>query len=204
MSTATKTARILLGATGVGVMAYGIVGFTTAPDVTARTEVEQWLIAGVIAHDALLAPTVFLLGAAAYRITGARLRGRLAALLLIGGSLVLISLPALDQKGQNPNHTVLPLDYARNLGVLLAGLVGAFVLLSVADTLRIRRRQRRLRAAEVVEVVEPEPETETEAEAAIEPEPESEPEAEPEPIPLLPTVTEPDADHGDDSDTAAE
>jgi hypothetical protein len=168
--TATKAARILLGAAGVGVMAYGIVGFATAPEITARTEIGQWLLAGLLAHDALLAPTVFLLGAVAFRITGSRLRGRLAALLMIAGSLLLISLPALTQQGNNSNHTVLPLDYARNLGVLLAGLVGLFILLSAADTLRTRRRRAHLHTAEAAE-----------------------PEAEPKPKPSPPAANEPDA-----------
>lgn len=176
--TAAKAARILLGTAGVGMMAYGIVGFATAPEITARTEVGQWLLAGVIAHDALLAPTVFVLGAVAYRATGARLRGRLAALLLIGGSLLLISLPALAQKGRNSNHTVLPLDYARNLSVLLASLVGLFILLSAADTLRTRRRRRHLPTPEAAE---PEPG----------PEPESEPEVAPKPKPSPPAAMEP-------------
>ncbi len=165
MTAGVKIARVLLGAVGVGVMAYGVQGFATARDVTARTEIGKWLVVGVIAHDALLAPTVFLLGAAAHRFTGARLRGRLAALLLIGGSLSLIAFPALSQKGANPNHTVLPLDYARNLSVLLAALAGAVVVFSVVDALRGRRVHRRLRTADAP-AAEPEP-----APAPLPPEP---------------------------------
>ena len=191
-----KTLRILLGAMGVGVMAYGIWGFTTAPEITARPEIGQWLIAGVIAHDALLAPTVFLLGAATYRVTGARMRGRLAALLLIGGSLALISLPALTQKGHNPNHTVLPLDYARNLGVLLAALAAIVVLLSVADARRARRRRRRLPAAPEPTPEPPQartPELEPELESDLQLEPELDAKAEPiAPEPSPPQPTEPE------------
>lgn len=155
MTAGVKAARVLLGAVGVGVMAYGVQGFATARDVTARAEIGKWLVVGVIAHDALLAPTVFLLGAAAQRVTGARLRGRLAALLLIGGSLSLIAYPALSQKGANPNHTVLPLDYARNLSVLLAALASAVVLLSVVDAWRGRRAARRSRTTvEAIEAID--------------------------------------------------
>lgn len=198
-----KTMRILLGAAGVAVMGYGLQGFLTAPEITARPEVGEWLIAAIILHDALLAPAVFVLSAAAYRTTGVRLRGRLAALLLIGGSLVLISYPALSQKGNNPNHTVLPLDYARNLSAVLAALAAIVVLLSVTDLLRSRRRRKLLRAVrepEPIETEAPQPEL-SEPEAAeperIEPEarqPEpDEPEASPsEPEPEEPEPEEPE------------
>jgi hypothetical protein len=138
MTAATKL-RIALGTVGVGVLAYGAWGIMTDSVITARVEIGQWLVAAVIAHDALLAPVVFLLCAAAFRVTGARLRGRLAAGLLIGGSLVLIAIPGLTQQGRNVNRTVLPLDYARNLGVLLAALAAALLLLSALDAVRARR-----------------------------------------------------------------
>jgi hypothetical protein len=138
MSAAAKL-RIALGTVGVGVLAYGVWGIMTDPVITARAEIGRWLIAGVIAHDALLAPVVFLLCAAAFRVTGARLRGRLAAGLLIGGSLVLIAIPGLTQQGRNTNRTVLPLDYARNLAALLAGLAAVLLLLSAVDAVRARR-----------------------------------------------------------------
>ena len=158
--TAAKGLRVLLGAAGVGVMAYGAWGFATAPDIVARPEIGEWLIAGIIVHDALLAPTVFVISAAAYRTTGVRLRGRLAALLLIGGSLLLISLPSLMQKGSNPNHTVQPLDYTRNISALLAALAAVVVLLSSADALRNRRhRRRRLLSTRDPKSAQPEPES---------------------------------------------
>ena len=66
-------------------------------------------------------------------------------LLLVCGSLVLVSVPALLQQGRNPNPTVLPLDYARNLAVLLAAIAGAAALYAVLDARRRRRRAARLR-----------------------------------------------------------
>ncbi|MBR7825750.1 hypothetical protein KDK95_05480 [Actinospica sp. MGRD01-02] len=121
--TTAKRLRIGLGALGVATLGYGVYGLFEESGIRDETAVGEWLIGGVIWHDFLLAPVVFALGAIAYRFTDARWRGRLAAVLLIGGSLTLISIPALLRQGLNRNTTVLPLDYARNLGVLLAVLV---------------------------------------------------------------------------------
>lgn len=145
--TAAKTLRLALGGLGVGVLGYGVFGLLTERAISDPTAVGQWLIVGLIAHDAVLAPFVFLLCALAFRFTGARWRGRLGGLLLVGGSLVLISVPALLRQGRNPNSTVLPLDYARNLGVLLAALVAAIALYGGLDAGRRRRAARRAAAA---------------------------------------------------------
>jgi hypothetical protein len=178
--TATRIFRLSLGTLGVGVLAYGVRGLLTERNISDHAAVGEWLVGGVIGHDALLAPVVFVLCAIAYRFTDARWRGRLAALLLIGGSLILISIPALLRKGLNSNKTVLPLDYARNLGVLLAVLVGVFALYGGIDASRRRRAIRREAAAqdepeEPEEPAEADNELENELETETEPEPEIEP-----------------------------
>ena len=186
--TAIRIFRLSLGALGVGVLAYGVRGLLTERNISDHAAVGEWLVGGVIGHDALLAPVVFVLCAIAYRFTNARWRGRLAALLLIGGSLILISVPALLRKGLNSNKTVLPLDYARNLGVLLAVLVAGFALYGGIDATRRRRAIRRAAATaaddeppeEPVAQDEPdEPAEPAEADNELEAEPETEPQAEP-------------------------
>ena len=137
MATA-RNLRIALGGLGVAVFGYGVVGLLTEPAIADPGAVGEWLVVGLLVHDAVLAPLVFALCAVTYRYTGTRRRGRLAALLPVGGSLILISVPALVRHGRNANPTVLPLDYARNLGVLLAVLVGASALYGGAGAMRRR------------------------------------------------------------------
>lgn len=137
--------RFALGAAGAGVLGYGVYGLLTEPAIQNLGNVGEWLVAGLLLHDAVLAPLVFAACALAYRGLGARLRGRLAALLLVCGSLVLVSVPALLQQGRNPNTTVLPLDYARNLAVVLAVIVAAAALYARLDARRRRRRAARSR-----------------------------------------------------------
>jgi hypothetical protein len=131
--------RFVLGAVGLALLGNGAYGLLTSPQTSPPEAVGQWLVGGLILHDALLAPAVYVLGAIACRFTSARWRGRLAALLLIGGSLTLISLPEVLRQGRNANPTVLPLDYARNIGLLLGALVTAMALYSAVDAARRRR-----------------------------------------------------------------
>lgn len=135
--------RLTLGALGLAALAYGAYGLLSEPPSYDQPNVGEWLVVGLIGHDFLLAPIVYVLGAIAYRFTSARWRGRLAALLLIGGSLFLVSVPALLQQGTNVNPTVLPLDYTRNLSAVLAVLVAAIALYSAVDATRRSRAAKR-------------------------------------------------------------
>lgn len=145
--TAVRIFRLALGALGLATLAYGVNGLFNEPEISDRAAVGQWLVGGVIGHDFIIAPVVFVLGAIVYRFTSARWRGRLAALLLIGGSLFLISIPALLRQGMNANPTVLPFDYARNLSAVLAVLVAIMAVYGAVDARRRHRRARRLAAA---------------------------------------------------------
>ncbi|HTJ67461.1 MAG TPA: hypothetical protein VL551_08045 [Actinospica sp.] len=145
--TTARTLRATLGGLGVLTAGYGVYGLLNEHVITDRAAVGEWLVAGVIGHDFLLAPAVFILCAIVYRLTNARWRGRLAAFLLIGGSLVAVSIPALIRQGLNRNTTVLPLDYARNLTVLLAILAAIMVVYSIADRTRRHRATRKAAAA---------------------------------------------------------
>lgn len=137
--TAARAFRLALGGLGLVTLGYGVYGLFEEHVIKDRAAVGEWLVAGVVGHDFLLAPAVFALCAVAYRLTGARWRGRLAAFLLAGGSLVLISIPALVRQGLNRNQTVLPLDYARNLTVLLLVLAATMVVYGAVDAGRRRR-----------------------------------------------------------------
>jgi hypothetical protein len=108
----------------------------------ANAPVGRWLIGGVIAHDAVIAPAVFLLSAAAVRLFGVRVRRALAAVLLIGGSVLIVGLPDVLRKGHNPNPTVTPLDYTRNLIIVLLAVAGGVVLTAAAGAVRTRTRTR--------------------------------------------------------------
>jgi hypothetical protein len=179
-------ARIALGAFGVWVASIGLRALLRGHPFAANAPVGRWLIGGVLAHDAIIAPTVFLLGAVTVRLAGPRIRQALAAVLLIGGSALIVGLPDVLRKGHNANPTVTPLDYTRNLIIVLLAVVGGVVLTTSANGLRRRRRERRVVVADVrmplipteQSTEEPEPGPESEPQPESEPEPEPEPETE--------------------------
>jgi hypothetical protein len=145
-------ARVALGAFGVWVASIGFRALLRGHPFAANAPVGRWLIGGVLAHDAVIAPTVFVLGAITSRLAGPRVRQMLGAILLIGGSVLIVGLPDVLRKGHNANPTVTPLNYPRNLLIVLLAVVGGVVLTTVVPALRKRRRARRV--AEPVEPVD--------------------------------------------------
>lgn len=191
-------ARIALGAFGVWVASIGLRALLRGHPFAANAPVGRWLIGGVLAHDAIIAPTVFLLGAVTVRLAGPRIRQALAAILLIGGSVLIVGLPDVLRKGHNANPTVTPLDYTRNLIIVLLAVVGAVALSATASALRRRRRERRAVAAEAPAPEVPAEQSTEVAEPALGREPGSEPEAGAEPEGDADTVSG-DAAGGDGS-----
>lgn len=138
---AVNVLRYGSGAASVAALGYGGWGLLFSDTAPSRPfAVAQWLAGGLIAHDAVLAPAVFLAGAAAYRLTGPRVRAALAAILLAGGSAALLAVPGILRAGHNANPTVLPFDYARNLLLVLAFVTAAALL--PAGLARLLRRDR--------------------------------------------------------------
>lgn len=178
-------ARVALGAFGVWVASIGLRALLRGHPFAANAPVGRWLIGGVLAHDAVIAPTVFVLGAITSRLAGPRVRRMLGAILLIGGSVLIVGLPDVLRKGHNANPTVTPLNYPRNLLIVLLAVVGGVVLTTVVPALRRRRRARRV--AEPVEPVD-----------AVE---QAEPVEPPEPVGLPEPIEPAEADDADpDSD----
>jgi hypothetical protein len=112
-----------------------------------NASVGRWLLGGVLAHDAVIAPAVFVLGALIARWSRARVRQALAAILLIGGSVLVVGWPEVLRKGRGANPTVGPLDYGRNLLIVLFAVVCGVVLIATAPTVAVRSRRRRAEKA---------------------------------------------------------
>jgi hypothetical protein len=129
-------------------LGFGARGLLKGHPFASNAPVGRWLLGGVLVHDALIAPAVFVACALAYRFTSVRIRRALAAILLIGGSVVIVALPDVLRKGHNANPTVTPLDYAANLAIVLAAVVGGVGLITATGAVRASRKARRHAAAE--------------------------------------------------------
>ncbi|GAA1661809.1 hypothetical protein AB0C27_05765 [Nonomuraea sp. NPDC048882] len=100
-----------------------------------------WFGGVVVAHDGILVPVVLLIGLAVRRAGGA-----VRAVAIVAGTVTLATLPtvlALGRRADNPS--ILPLDYVRNLLLVL----GVLALAALAPRLwRAARRKRGGRAPE--------------------------------------------------------
>ncbi len=116
MARAGRVAAVLAGCV---VMAYGSWGLFLSHAVPHSANLLVWLAASVLGHDAVIAPVVFALCWAGTRLLPPRAKPWAAGALLVGGTALLVGLAALLGKGRDSNPTVLPLDYGRNILVVL-------------------------------------------------------------------------------------
>jgi hypothetical protein len=120
--------RILLGALGVLVGAYGAWLLLSRQDADQLISAGLWLAAGVVLHDAVLATAVLLLGAVALRPVPRAARGPLVAGFVVLGSVTLLAVPVLGRFGARAdNPTLLDRDYTAGW-LTLAGLTLLAVL----------------------------------------------------------------------------
>lgn len=129
--------RYVLGGLGLLLMAIGGRQLSVLPQ---SEDVAVWLVGALVLHDGLIAPLVL---AGGFLIAAVPARGVLRGALIVGGSLVLITLPLLVRPGSPPNPSALPLPYGRNLLLVLAVVAIAAVVVAVAARYRPRHPGRR-------------------------------------------------------------
>lgn len=142
------TTRALLVAAGVAASAYGMVLLLDRPtgDVV---ETALWLVAGVLVHDAVIAPLVIVAGVAGARWLPDRLRPPLAFVLVVLGSVTLMAVPVLGRFGARPdNPTLLDRDYTAGWLVVAGLTLAAAVVLALRDRRGSRGRTDRPRNEE--------------------------------------------------------
>jgi hypothetical protein len=115
--------RLALLATGVLAMLYAAVG--AVADLGGKLGgVLIFLIAVLVAHDGVWLPLVLLGGALLNRIVPARHRAPVRVAAIVVAALGLAALPlALGLGRTADNPSALPLDYGRNLALVLLGVV---------------------------------------------------------------------------------
>ena len=119
----SRTARYALGGVGVLAMLWAAVLTLTGGKATNPVGVATWLVAGLVLHDAVLAPVVVATGWVLARVLPGWLRAPVQTGALVIGVLTLASVPLLLGRGRRPdNPSADPLDYPRNL-LLVAGVV---------------------------------------------------------------------------------
>ncbi|MEU8175194.1 hypothetical protein AB0C14_20130 [Microbispora hainanensis] len=128
----------LLGyAIGGGLIITGLAGLLVDARHSDPLGWALWFGGLVVAHDGVLVPLVLLVGVAVARL---RTPPWVRAGLIVAAVLCLVALPMVSGLGRRAdNPSLLPLDYGRNLLVVL-GLV-ALVTAIAAIATRLRRRR---------------------------------------------------------------
>lgn len=147
-----RLARIALIALGVLGLAWGAYVLVDTVALRRLPGLALWIGAAIVLHDAVISPVVFGLGVLTRR-AGHRVAGSIIvtvqAIIVLGSLMTLIVVPAIVAKGLGPkNPTILPLDYAVNLGVFWLVLAAAGVVISGWLYLRTRRANQRSSATQ--------------------------------------------------------
>ncbi|GIJ43847.1 hypothetical protein Val02_07330 [Virgisporangium aliadipatigenens] len=134
------TVRILLGALGVGLMAFALVGALTDHDAR-RPGVLVVLAAVLVGHDFVLLPAALLVGTAVTRWLPRPARTPVLGGLFVTAVLAFVALPlALGPGAPADNPSVLPRDYGVGLA-LTAAVVWSGVAAWIAGA-ALRRARR--------------------------------------------------------------
>jgi len=129
---------------GWGVMAYGIWGFLDAHRSTVPARTVWWIGGTAVAHDAIVAPVVTIVGLGLAALLPRWARGPVATAVAASGVVLLFSYPLLRHFGRRgDNSSILPLDYPRNVAVVLAVIWAAA---AVGLVIRFRQSHRQSHA----------------------------------------------------------
>jgi hypothetical protein len=142
-----RTARIILITVGVLGLGWGVFVLLDTVAFKRLPGLALWIGGAIVVHDAVLSPLVFALGVLTRR-AGHRLAGgvivTVQATIVLGSLVTVLVLPEIvAQNLGSKNPTVLPLDYALNLGVFWLVLIVLSVAVSTWFYARTRRANQR-------------------------------------------------------------
>lgn len=135
-----RTALLVIGVAGMG---YAVAGAVTDPDVRLGG-VLLFLTAVLVAHDGVWLPAVLLAGALLDRVAPARHRGTVRVAAIAAAALTVAALPLVLGLGRTAdNPSALPLNYGRNLALVLLAVAGTTALVTARGRIKDRRRGRK-------------------------------------------------------------
>jgi MFS family permease len=124
--------RILLIGFGILVMAFGGLQLVWNVPTSEYVNLAVWLAAGVVLHDMLLAGLVAACGWLMAKVLPKRYRSYAQAGIIVAGIVAIMSIPVVVGAGRKPdNPSLLPLDYSRNLVIVVAVIALVTILLAI-------------------------------------------------------------------------
>jgi hypothetical protein len=126
-------------ALGAPVIAFGVGGLLHDAHATRPTIWLRWFVELLVLHDGAFVPLTTVAGVVLARFAPARARAPLQVAAIVTVPLTLASIPVLGGYGRLANNpSLVPLDYARNLAVVV-GAVWAVAVVVAAIRLVGRR-----------------------------------------------------------------
>ena len=98
-----------------------------------------WLLAGVLLHDLVLVPAVAVVGWLVTRLVPGPLRPVVRGGLVVAALVTIVALPVVSGRGDPANPSSTPLDYPRNLALVLLAVALGTVVLAVRRHRTVRR-----------------------------------------------------------------
>ncbi|MEV4293332.1 hypothetical protein [Microbispora rosea] len=139
MKNGVNAPRLLGYGLGGALVVTGFAGLVVDAHLTDPLGWALWFGGLIVAHDGVLVPLVLLTGVAVGRV---RSPSPVRAGLTIAAMLSLLALPMVTGLGRRAdNPSLLPLDYGRNLLVVLGLVALGTALAAMAVRLRARRRR---------------------------------------------------------------
>jgi hypothetical protein len=136
-----KAWRIILAILGSLVLLYGIVNLFIHIPIQTLLMVAVWLVAALIIHDAVIAPSVVGVGWLLRRLLPDRARRYVQMGLIMAAAVTIIAIPMIIRRGsQPPQKTLLIQNYAANLALLLGIFAGATLAAYAVRVARDRSR----------------------------------------------------------------
>jgi hypothetical protein len=123
-----KAWRIVLAVAGIALGAFGVFRLVTEIAPHSLLILAVWLVAALIIHDALLAPSVVGVGSLLRRFVPDRGRRYLQIALIMIALLTVIAVPMIFLRGSQPAVKALLL---RNYGANLIMIIGIIAVLSL-------------------------------------------------------------------------
>ncbi len=142
-----RATRALIGLAGILLAAVGVMKLVDR-GVDNLTHTAVWLIAGVIAHDGLLAPVVVVLGVMMVRALPRWARGPVVGGFVVLGSATIMAIPVLGRFGARAdNPSLLDRNYTAGWLVLAALVVAGVAAASWWNRRQLMRLEEHLMSA---------------------------------------------------------
>lgn len=125
---------------GLALSGYGLVKLIGDPRVGDTMSWLKYFLGGLILHDLVWAPLVALGSVALVRVVPVRVRPVVQGALIVTATVLLVGYPAFTGNGRLPdNPSILPLDYGRNLAIVLVAVWAVAAVLIARAALAGRR-----------------------------------------------------------------